>query len=455
MATAPTAAAPAREVYTVSRLNREVKLLLEHGLPLIWIEGEISNLSRPRSGHLYFTLKDEQAQVRCAMFRGRNRLLGFEPENGMHVLARVRVSLYEPRGDYQLIVEHMEESGDGALRRAFEALKRRLQAEGLFDEARKRPLPRLPRRIGVVTSPTGAAIRDILHVLRRRFPAIPVMVYPTSVQGEAAAGEIVAALARAGARAECDVLILARGGGSLEDLWPFNEERVARAIAACPIPVVSGVGHEVDFTIADFVADRRAPTPSAAAELVSPDGAEWLARFEALERRLRTEAERLLAGLSQRVDWLERRLAREHPGARLERVRERLAALRDRAVRAQVARLAGLGHRLERTETALAAHHPGERIAALGERVDQLRRRLATAGRGRLERAGQRLAAVGRALHAVSPLATLERGYAIVTRDRDGRILRDAAEAAPGEAVTARLARGRLRCRVERAEPQT
>lgn len=449
----PPAAVPAREVYTVSRLNREVKLLLEHGLPLIWIEGEISNLARPRSGHLYFTLKDEQAQVRCAMFRGRNRLLGFEPADGMHVLARVRVSLYEPRGEYQLVVEHMEEAGDGALRRAFEALKRRLQAEGLFDAARKRPLPRLPRRIGVVTSPTGAAVRDILHVLRRRFAAIPVLIYPTSVQGEAAAGEIVAALRRAAERRECDVLILARGGGSLEDLWPFNEEAVARAIAASPIPVVTGVGHEVDFTIADFAADVRAPTPSAAAETVTPDAAEWLARMEALERRLATEIARTLEARAQRVDWLERRLAREHPGARLQRVGERVLALRDRALRAQTARLAALGHRVERAATALAAHHPGERVAALGERVAQLRHRLGRAGEARLERAAQRLGAAGRALHAVSPLATLDRGYAIVTREADGRILRDAAEARPGDAVTARLARGRLRCRVESSEP--
>jgi len=262
---------PDRDVYTVSRLNQTARQLLEQGLPRIWLEGELSNLSRPSSGHLYFTLKDSRAQIRGAMFRNRNQLLRFRPQEGMQMLVRCRISLYEPRGDYQLIAESMEEAGDGALQRAFEELKRKLDLEGLLRAEHKQPLPLLPRRIGVVTSPSGAAIRDVLSVLKRRFPAIPVMVYPVPVQGKEAGREIAAMLHRAGERRECDVLILTRGGGSLEDLWAFNEEVVARAIHDCPVPVISAVGHEVDFTIADFVADQRAPTPSAAAELASPD----------------------------------------------------------------------------------------------------------------------------------------------------------------------------------------
>src|SRR5512141_1537339 len=246
---------PQREIFTISRLNREARFLLERSLGAVWLEGEISNLSRPGSGHWYFSLKDEAAQVRCAMFRQRNLLVRFPVRDGMHVLARGRVSLYEARGEFQVVIDHLEEAGEGALRRRFEELKQKLQSEGLFDERHKQPLPALPRRIGVVTSPTGAAIRDILHILKRRFPAIPVLIYPVPVQGESAPREIAAAIRLAAARAECDVLIVARGGGSLEDLWAFNDERVARAIHASLIPVISGVGHEIDFTIADFVAD--------------------------------------------------------------------------------------------------------------------------------------------------------------------------------------------------------
>src|SRR6202035_1346073 len=251
--------------------NSEVRVLLERGLSIVWVEGELSNLSQPASGHWYFSLKDRNAQIRCAMFRQRNIAVGFAPRAGPHVLARGRFSVYEARGDYQLIVEHLEEAGVGALRREFEKLKVKLAAEGLFALERKRALPRFPRRIGVVTSPSGAAIRDVLHILARRFPPASVLVYPTPVQGAASVPAIVEALQTASARAECDVLIVAGGGGSIEDLWSFNDERVARAICASSIPVVSGIGHEIDFTIADFVADARAPTPSGAAELVAPD----------------------------------------------------------------------------------------------------------------------------------------------------------------------------------------
>jgi exodeoxyribonuclease VII large subunit len=263
-----------REIYSISELNSEARVLLEKRFPLIWVEGEISNLARPASGHIYFSLKDEAAQVRCAMFKMHNRLVNFQPKNGQQVLARVRISLYEARGEFQLIVEHMEETGDGALRRQFELLKQKLFEEGLFDEAHKQALPFLPTQLGVITSPSGAAIRDILSVLKRRFPGIPVLIYPVPVQGTEAPQAIVESIHSAAKCQDCDLLILARGGGSLEDLWAFNEETVARAINACPIPIVTGIGHEIDFTIADFVADYRAPTPSAAAEFISPDHTE-------------------------------------------------------------------------------------------------------------------------------------------------------------------------------------
>ncbi len=272
----PATGIPPREILSITQLNATARSLLERGLGSVWLEGEISNLARPASGHWYFSLKDEAAQVRCAMFRNRSLLVRFPVKDGARVLARGRVSLYEARGEFQVVIEHLEEAGEGALRRRFEELKRRLLAEGLFDAGRKQPLPTLPRRIGIITSPTGAALRDILHILQRRFPAVPALIYPVSVQGEAAPREIVQALQLADARRDCDVLIVARGGGSLEDLMAFNDEAVARAIAACTIPVISGVGHETDSTIADFVADERAPTPSGAAERAVPDSAEIL-----------------------------------------------------------------------------------------------------------------------------------------------------------------------------------
>jgi exodeoxyribonuclease VII large subunit len=396
--------APDRDVYTVSRLNREARAILERGFATIWLEGELSNLAQPASGHWYFSLKDATAQLRAAMFRQRNMNVAFAPEDGMQVLVRGRVSLYEPRGDFQLIVDHMEEAGEGALRRQFEELKSRLFKAGLFAEDHKRPLPPLPRRIGVITSPTGAALRDVLHILRRRFPAVPVLIYPVPVQGAAAAPAIVDALREAGARADCDVLILARGGGSLEDLWAFNDERVARAIYDCAIPVVTGIGHEIDFTIADFVADRRAPTPSAAAEIAVPDQHAWQ---RALLDRLARLTQHIRSTLARRRDflaWLSKRLAQTHPGTRLAQQMQRLDDLSERL------RLATL-HRLELT-------------------------------RGRLNMAM-------RALHAISPLATIERGYAVVTREPGGELLRSHRAVRPADRLRIRVADGSVRAIVE------
>jgi exodeoxyribonuclease VII large subunit len=356
-------ARPERIVYSVSRLNEQVKGLLEQGFPPLWVEGEVSNFRPQSSGHWYFSLKDAEAVVACAMFRGRNQALGFKPKDGMQVLVRARVSLYSPQGRYQLILEHMEPSGEGALRRAFEQLKQKLQAEGLFEEARKKPLPAVPRRIGVITSPTGAAIRDILNVLKRRYPLGEVVIYPVPVQGAEAAPAIVRALQTAAGRAECDVLILARGGGSLEDLWAFNEEIVARAIAACPLPVVSGVGHEIDFTIADFVADLRAPTPSAAAELVSPDAAEWRSRLERLSRQLQASQQRRLQQLGQHQAFLGKRLKQLHPGRRLEQLMQRLDEFELRLARSAAAALQGRRARLGLLRARLLGANPGNRIA--------------------------------------------------------------------------------------------
>ena len=445
---------PDRDVYTPSRLNREVRLLLEHGMPVVWIEAELSNFSRPASGHWYFTLKDRDAQVRCAMFRQRNMLLRFTPADGKRVLARARVGLYEPRGEFQLVVEHMEDAGVGALKREFERLKEKLAAEGLFDAAAKRPLPAVPGRIGVITSATGAAIRDILNILGRRFPATPVLIYPTPVQGAAAVPGLLAALALAAGRRECDVLIVARGGGSLEDLWAFNDEQVARAIRASPIPVVTGIGHEVDFTIADFVADLRAPTPSGAAELVVPDGEAWRAALGRLEGRFQQAIRRELRVQGERHGALEHRLGLADPARRLQQASQKLDELVERLRRAAAAAIDARELRLQRLSARFERTSPATRLQALRLRELTLGARLRAALERRVEQAGRRLALAQRGLHAVSPLATLGRGYAIVSRAEDGTLLRSAAEARPGDCIEARLGSGRLRATVTEVLPE-
>jgi len=384
---------------TVSQLNRQAKTMLEQGLGRLWVEGEISNIARPASGHVYFTLKDNSAQVRAAFFRQRQRGPVLNLKDGDQVLAYGRVSLYEARGDYQLIVEQVEFAGEGALKRQFEVLKKKLGAEGLFDEDRKQALPEFPERIGVITSPSGAAIRDVVSILARRFPSIPVVVYPAAVQGDAAPAELAAALATAIRRDECDVLIMGRGGGSLEDLMAFNDEQLARAIADCPIPIVSAVGHEVDFTIADFVADVRAPTPSGAAELVVPDRNDWLRTLNSLATRIVRLGRRSLEDLGQSLDWLSRRLVQSSPTATLERSATQLA---------------------------------------------DLQRRLSSAARNSVADVNHRLQLAARGLNAVSPLATLERGYAIVENAKTGKVLLSAADAEPGDDIRARLAEGEV-----------
>ncbi|GAP64732.1 exodeoxyribonuclease VII large subunit [Mizugakiibacter sediminis] len=433
----------AREVLTPSALNARARDLLEGAFPLVWVEGELSNVSRPASGHLYFTLKDAAAQVRAAMFKPRSTYLRFRPAEGMHVLVRARVSLYEPRGDYQLIVEHMEEAGEGALRRAFEALKARLAAEGLFDAARKRALPRFARRIGVITSPSGAAVRDVLSVIRRRFPLVEVDVLPVPVQGKEAPPAIAAMLRRAGASGRYDVLLLTRGGGSLEDLWAFNDEDVARAIRACPVPVVSAVGHEIDYTIADFVADLRAPTPSAAAELLVPDRAALAHQLAQRRDRLALLMRRRLEALAQGLDRRLARLGTQRPQARLALGRERLAALLARLRHAERDAVDARAAALARLHARLGLQHPQARLRAHAAQLQALRQRLQTAIARGLERRARYLAELARTLHAISPLATLERGYAILF-DAQGRVLRSVAAADVGDALRARLADGEL-----------
>jgi exodeoxyribonuclease VII large subunit len=437
-----------RHILTPTSLNRLVRDLLGDALPQVWIEGELSNVARPASGHLYFTLKDSGAQVRCAMFKMKASALRFRPVDGMQVLLRAKVGLYEPRGEFQLVAEYMEPSGEGALQREFEQLKARLNAEGLFEASRKRPLPHYARRIGVITSATGAAVRDVLSVLARRWPLAHVEVLPVPVQGREAPPAIVAMLRKASACARYDVLLLTRGGGSLEDLWAFNEEIVARAIHASAVPVISAVGHEIDFSIADFVADLRAPTPSAAAELLVPDAVAIGRHLRQLQQRLVTLQQRQLQARSQRLDHTLVRLQAQRPQARLQRDRDRLQHLRLRLATLLREQQHLRKAQLQRLHSGLLAQHPRARLPLLTRQLAEQDQRLRRAIAQALERRRTALRHAGRALHAISPLATLERGYAILF-DSDGKVLRSVQSAPPGSALRARLADGELGLRVE------
>lgn len=383
------------QIISVGQLNNQVKTLLESGIGYIWVEGELSNLARPPSGHIYFTLKDANAQVRCAMFRGFNKQKT-NWQNGMLVQVRARVSLYAPRGDYQLIVEQMQEAGVGELQRQFELLKAKLEKEGLFNSDHKKPIPEMPTCVGVVTSPTGAAIHDILHVIERRFPALRVIVYPTLVQGEQASASIARMIKLAQKHKQADVLIVGRGGGSLEDLWPFNEEVVARAIYQCKIPVISAVGHETDVTISDFVSDLRAPTPTAAAELITPDGEGLLNYVREQERRLSREMLSLIQSHFDTLSHLSKRLV-----------------------------------------------HPGEQLEYYAQRLDECWLRMQRAMQRQLNHTEQKFHALTRALEALSPLSILNRGYSI-TFDKQGNALHHASQVKPGDTLRTRLGKGEV-----------
>lgn len=434
-----------REVLSVSQLNNRARLLLEDVFAGIWVEGEISNLARPASGHIYFTLKDSQAQMRCALFRQNAARVRQALRDGLAVKVRGKVSLFEGRGDYQLILDAVEPAGDGALRLAFEALKEKLGGEGLFASERKIALPAHPKRIGIVTSPTGAVIRDIISVFRRRAPQVELNLIPTAVQGREATAQIVRALQRADAQGY-DALILARGGGSLEDLWCFNEEVVARAVAACVTPIVSAVGHETDVSIADFVADVRAPTPSAAAELLAPDSSELVQRLHNLQRRLALHMQGRLARERLRLEGASRRL--RHPGERLRQQAQRLDDLDMRLRRAFNQQLANQRERLARLDARLAAQHPGRSLALLRQRLDGLATRLPRAMHSQLRSQRQQLGALAAQLQIVSPLATLGRGYSILLDER-GQAVRSAAQTQPGQRLKARLGEGELDVRIE------
>ncbi|WP_237065697.1 exodeoxyribonuclease VII large subunit [Microbulbifer guangxiensis] len=446
MPSTPPSSGPQRSVLSVSDLNREVKHLLESSVPLLWISGEISNFAAPSSGHWYFTLKDSRAQVRCAMFRGRNRSVRFRPENGREVLIRARVSLYEGRGEFQLIVEHMEEAGLGALMRQLEVLKARLQAEGLFDPARKKPLPYLPANIGIVTSPTGAAVRDMIQVLGRRYPAADIELWPVQVQGQGAAEQIADAIRKAGRSGRHDLLIVGRGGGSLEDLWAFNEEIVARALAECPVPTISAVGHETDTTIADLVADLRAPTPSAAAEIASANAAELLATFNEIRQRLHRGLQLQLRHLRQQVQLTGNRI--RHPREQLQNRAQRLDHLELRLKGAMRQGQQNRRRQLQLVTSAFAHVHPERELRNRQQQLASLNERLQRDIRLQLERRGERLSHHAQLLHNVSPLAVLERGYAIV-RDEKQQVIKRADAVRPGQRIYAKLADGELSATVD------
>ncbi len=438
-----------RRVFSVSELNDAVSRLLEAEFAWVWVEAEISNLARPASGHLYFSLKDAGAQVRCAMFRSRNRELGFEPENGALVLVRGKVSLYQPRGDYQLIVDRMEPAGAGLLQKKFDELKQRLAAEGLFSETHKQPIPTLPACIGIITSRSGAAVRDVLSVIRRRFPSIAVKLYPVPVQGAESAPAICGALQLAATHGACDVLLLVRGGGSLEDLWSFNEESVARAIYTCPIPLVSGVGHEVDITIADFVADFRAATPTAAAEKVTPDQHAWMQTLDAYHNRLRQLMAEKTGYRAERLAWLRGRLLQQHPTMVLQRLMQQLDELQRRLHAGFGQTLDGARHSLRHLRLRLAAQSPATQLDRRSSALAVTRQRLHYSMRHALEKRQSGLASLSHSLHLISPLPTLARGYTITTEE-DGKTISDVAKLQPDQRINTRLHRGQLVSRIEK-----
>ena len=433
------------EILSVSALNHMARQALENRFPLLWVSGEISNLRRPASGHLYFALKDESAQVDCVMFRGRAQLVPFRLQDGLRVEARALVTLYEARGGFQLNVEALRHAGIGALFEAFARLRERLEKEGLFAPERRQPLPRHPRRIGIVTSPQAAALRDILAALARRAPHLPLILYPTLVQGEGAAANIAEAIGRAAARAECDVLIVARGGGSIEDLWAFNEEAVARAIDACPIPVIAGIGHETDTTLADLAADCRAATPTAAAELASAGWFEAQAELSRLAEALGRQARRRLQEYMQRIDLLARRLV--HPGERLGRLRAETAHLATRLAAGLRRRLGAASADLQRLESRLARCRPEVRHARRD--VSDLAARLGASIEGSLAQRQTLLSSLAASLEHLSPLAVLGRGYSLV-RKADGSIVRDARQLSVAEAVQLTFGSGAAEAQVTR-----
>jgi exodeoxyribonuclease VII large subunit len=439
---------PKTIIYSVYQLNRNVKSLLEQNFFAIQVTGEISNLSRPSSGHLYFSLKDERAQVRCALFRSQAQRLKFIPENGLQIQASASVSLYEARGDYQLIINQMQETGDGALRRAFEQLQAKLAAKGLFAAVHKRPLPLIPKAIGIITSPSGAAIRDILSVLARRFPSIPVIIYPVMVQGNDAKYQINQAIISANQRKECDVLLLTRGGGSLEDLWAFNEEMVANAIYKSHIPIISGIGHETDTTIADYVADLRAATPTAAAEHCTPDGQHWLGQFQAYEQRLSQLIKNRIQQTTQHLDWLTKNLYLQHPDKQLQFKSQRLDELELRLTNKLKNQLSQAKARLTADHARLWQYNPAHTVQQFKSEYLALNQRFNASIQTKLHEQHEKLSHLSQTLNIVSPLATLQRGYTLST-DEKNNLITSTQQLSVGQTIKTRLATGSISSQIQ------
>ncbi|GAD78441.1 exodeoxyribonuclease VII large subunit [Vibrio ezurae] len=439
-------------IFTVSRLNAEVRLLLENEMGVVWLIGEISNFSSPVSGHWYLTLKDSRAQVKCAMFRGNNRRVTFRPENGKQVLVKARLSLYEPRGDYQLIIESMQPEGDGRLQQQFDQLKMQLAAEGLFAQSNKLLLPEHPKCIGIITSSTGAALHDILQVLKRRDPSLPVIIYPTMVQGDSASISIAQAIGLANARNECDVLIVGRGGGSLEDLWCFNNEIVARTIASSQIPIISAVGHEVDVTIADFVADVRAATPSAAAELVSRDQSFKLQGLLAKQKQLINAMTRYLTQQQQQILIQEHRLEKLHPKHQLQKQSQQLDEKEAQLKRAMLAQLNNTKQQLARLQMRLEMHAPANKIAKQQQNLSYLEQRLKKAIQGQIRQDKHQFELLTEKLDAVSPLATMRRGYSISSKA--GKVVTQSTQLKAGDTLVTRFADGEVSSTINTSSSQ-
>lgn len=442
-----------KRIYTVSRLNQEVQSTLESGFGMLWLQGELSNFSKPASGHFYFSLKDSQAQIRCAMFKGRNRYVDFEPQSGDEVLVRGKLGLYAARGDFQLIVEHMEPAGSGKLQMQYEATKKKLDEAGWFDQEAKQALPAMPQRIGVVTSATGAAVQDVLKVLARRCPQAQIIVYPTLVQGSQAAPKIVEAIQTADRRNEVDVLLLVRGGGSIEDLWAFNEEIVAKAVYECSLPLVCGVGHEVDVTICDFVADLRAPTPSAAAEMATPDGEIMVQRVHSARKALGRMLYAQLSSSRSKLDSLDERLLMRHPrrlledrGQRIDELEGRLQQTMQSIARAQQLNLQNLFGRLH-------SHSPNQQLTKHNAALGNIELRMNSAIEKQLSTSRNRWALAARALDTVSPLATLDRGFAVVKHKN--KVVSNATDLAPGDQISTQVAQGMIHSKVENIESKT
>ena len=436
------------KIISVTELNKLAKSLLENGIPKLWIEGEISNLARPVSGHIYFSLKDESSQIRCAWFKQRQSINANDISNGMKMLALGKISLYQPRGEYQFIIEKMETAGEGDLKRKYEELKQKLFNEGLFDREKKLQIPKLPKKIGVITSPSGAAIRDVLSILKRRFPLLPIIIFPITVQGDNAAPDIENALKKANLRADCDVLILTRGGGSLEDLWAFNEEIVARAIHASKIPIISAIGHETDTTIADFVSDIRAPTPSGAAEIVTPDQNELLKLLKTLFARIEHETNQYINSKSQSMDWLSKRLSQSNPIMTVRKQIEISGNLRKLLFSSIGRNLSLHSKAIDSLKFRLNSSSPKLEIQKAISHLSEMQLKITTSTNSSVTKINSQLTALGKTLDSLSPLKTLDRGYAVARDSKTKKIISNSEKVSINSQIDIKLAKGEIAAKV-------